>query len=96
MRIPQNAAEVAFGQLVRRRRSELKISQEELAHRANLHRTFVSQLERGKKRPTLTSILSLIGALEMRMPAFFECLDQYLLEKYGGEAISKGSERISR
>ncbi|MBX3628253.1 MAG: helix-turn-helix transcriptional regulator [Rhizobacter sp.] len=57
-------AEVRFGREVRRRREELSISQEELAHRAEVHSSYVSQLERGVKSPTLGVIVRLARALE--------------------------------
>lgn len=53
-----------FGKEVARLRKRLGISQEELAFRAEVHRTYVSQLERGQKSPTLNVILKLSRALE--------------------------------
>lgn len=38
----------AFGLAVRRRREALKISQEELADQAAVHRTYISSIENGK------------------------------------------------
>lgn len=40
----------AFGQVVRRHREALAMSQEDLADRAGIHRTYVSSIERGKVR----------------------------------------------
>ncbi len=45
-----------FGAEVKRRRIQLGISQEKLAERANLHRTYVSDVEAGKRNPSLASI----------------------------------------
>jgi transcriptional regulator with XRE-family HTH domain len=39
------------------------ISQEELAERADIHRTYVSQLERGLKSPTLNTLFKISVAL---------------------------------
>lgn len=47
-----------------RLRRRLGISQEELAFRAEVHRTYISQLERGLKSPTLNMILKLSRALK--------------------------------
>jgi transcriptional regulator with XRE-family HTH domain len=55
-----------FGTILRTFRREAGISQEELAHRADLHRTYVSQLERGLKSPSLGAIEALAGALDRR------------------------------
>lgn len=53
-----------FGEAVRRRRGWLGISQEELAGRAGLHRTYVSDIERGARNPTLEAITCLARALQ--------------------------------
>jgi transcriptional regulator with XRE-family HTH domain len=54
-----------FANQVRRRRKELRISQEELAHRADVHRTFVSQLERGVSNISIDNIARISDALEV-------------------------------
>lgn len=54
---------LAFGTALRARRNALGISQEELAFRSGVHRTFVSELERGVKNPSLTTIARLALAL---------------------------------
>ncbi|MCW5730257.1 MAG: helix-turn-helix transcriptional regulator [Alphaproteobacteria bacterium] len=53
----------AFGLAVRRRRLRLGVSQEELAHRAGMDRTYVSGIERGRRNPTLLVIGRLAAAL---------------------------------
>ncbi len=55
----------AFGEVLRRLRTERGISQEALGHRSGLHRTYVSQLERGLKSPSLKTILRLVAVLEV-------------------------------
>lgn len=52
-----------FGEVLRRYRSDRNISQEELAHRADVDRTFVSRLERGIRQPTITTLIGLGQAL---------------------------------
>ena len=52
-----------FGEVLRRYRSDRNISQEELAHRAEVDRTFVSRLERGVRQPTITTLIGLGQAL---------------------------------
>jgi two-component system, response regulator len=54
-----------FGTSVRAWRSRLGISQEELAGRAGLHRTYVCDVERGARNVTLQSIEKLATALEI-------------------------------
>lgn len=55
--------ESRFGREVRRCRNERGLSQEELAYRAQVHSTYISQLERGLKSPTLGVINRLARAL---------------------------------
>ncbi|HLG69932.1 MAG TPA: helix-turn-helix transcriptional regulator [Chloroflexota bacterium] len=62
----------AFGEAVRRFRDVKGISQEELAFRAGLHRTYVSNLERGLINPTLLSMYTLAEALGTTVVAFLE------------------------
>jgi transcriptional regulator with XRE-family HTH domain len=42
-----------FGQAVRRHRELLRLSQEELADRSGIDRTYISGVERGVRNPTL-------------------------------------------
>lgn len=58
--------EVAFGKVVRRRRREIGVSQEKLAEKADLHRTYVSQIERGLKSPSLKALVAVARALNTR------------------------------
>ncbi len=56
----------AIGQCIRRLRIDLGVSQEELAQRAGIHRTYISQLERGIKSPTLIVLTKIAKALGTR------------------------------
>lgn len=60
-----------FGAAVRSRRNLLGISQEKLAERADLHRTYVSDVERGTRNVSLESIGRLARALEISVSALF-------------------------
>lgn len=63
--IAQHADLVRFGQSVRRYRKHGGLNQEELAQAANLHRTYLSDIERGNRNLSLTSIISLATALNV-------------------------------
>src|SRR3569833_454088 len=52
-----------FGQVLREQRIARQLSQEELALAADVDRTFVSQMERGIRQPTITTLMKLAGAL---------------------------------
>jgi transcriptional regulator with XRE-family HTH domain len=54
-----------FANRVRARRRELGISQEELAERAEVHRTWISQLERGVSNVSIDNIARISEALEI-------------------------------
>lgn len=54
----------AFGRAVKIRRIEIGISQEELAHRADLARSFLSGVEQGTKMASITSVWKLAKALD--------------------------------
>jgi CheY-like chemotaxis protein len=64
-----------FGTSVRAWRSRLGISQEELAGRAGLHRTYVCDIERGARNVSLESIQKLARALEISVAALFSYAD---------------------
>lgn len=58
----------AFAAELRARRSALGISQEELAHRAGVNRTYIAKLELAQNQPTLTVLHSLAVALNGELP----------------------------
>src|SRR5689334_8015023 len=60
-----------FGSAVKGKRTELNISQEELADRAGLHRTYISDVERGARNLSLESIEKLAAALELSVTGLF-------------------------
>ena len=60
--------------LIRRRRTELNLSQEELGNRASLDRTYISGIERGKRNITLETLSRVIDSLSMTHAEFFRLL----------------------
>ena len=56
---------VLFGDAVRKARMKMGISQEELSHRAGLHRTYISSVERGQRNVSLRNIEKIANALEV-------------------------------
>jgi ribosome-binding protein aMBF1 (putative translation factor) len=54
-----------FAANLRRARSKARLSQEELAHSADMHRTALSRLERCERAPEFRTLLRLARALEM-------------------------------
>lgn len=62
----------ALGLRIRALREGAGLSQEALAERAGLHRTYVSSLERGKRNVGLDNILKLAAALGVAPSMLFE------------------------
>ena len=53
-----------IGQTIRKHRRNLNLSQEELAFKANLDRTYISKLEQGQMNTTIKSLTKIANALE--------------------------------
>lgn len=62
----------AFGRRVRELRQARGYSQEELAERSGLHRTYISSLERGQRNVGLDNVHALAMALEVTPAMLFE------------------------
>jgi len=60
---PWEPAARALGVRVRELRSKRGWSQEELAGQARLHRTYIADIERGKRNPSLWTIVRIARAL---------------------------------
>ncbi|MGH0424678.1 MULTISPECIES: helix-turn-helix domain-containing protein [Bacillus] len=57
--------EQIFGSILQEYRLNSKMSQEELAFNSGLDRTYISLLERGKRRPTINTLFALSKALDV-------------------------------
>jgi transcriptional regulator with XRE-family HTH domain len=62
--VRRNPKEI-FGHNVRRIRGEAGLSQEELAYRAKLHRTYISSIERGQRNVSVENIFAIADALKV-------------------------------
>src|ERR1043166_7019909 len=65
-----------FGASVKRQRNRLGLSQEALAERAQLHRTYVTDIERGTRNLSLESIQKLASALGLSVSVLFSRSEQ--------------------
>jgi two-component system, response regulator len=61
-----------LGAAIKTERSVLGISQEQLGERAGLHRTYVSDVERGVRNPSIATVERLADALELPISALFD------------------------
>jgi len=62
---------IKFGKKVREERDRLGLSQEELASRAGVHRTYIGMIERAEKNITLQNIEKIAKALDLKISDFF-------------------------
>ncbi|WP_090171938.1 helix-turn-helix domain-containing protein [Neolewinella agarilytica] len=63
---------VHFGLRVRELRTQNGMSQEQLAFKAGVHRTYIGMIERAEKNVTLISIEKLANALGVSITTLFE------------------------
>jgi transcriptional regulator with XRE-family HTH domain len=61
-----------FGENLLRIRQARKLSQENVAEMAEIHRTQISLLESGRQQPLLETVVRLAGALDVPVEALFE------------------------
>lgn len=62
-----NDINIKFGRCVAQHRQHLKLSQEELADRCQIHRTYIGAIERGEKSPTLNTIAKIAYGLNIEI-----------------------------
>ncbi len=77
----------SFAKVLRRLRKEKKFSQEKFGFEAGLHRTYVSQLERGLKSPSLNTLSLICGILDITMSEFLSMVEQEM-EKNNGDLVA--------
>lgn len=58
--------EISFAKVLKSMRIKRKMSQEELAFRSDLDRTYISMLERGIHQPTISTLFALSKALNIK------------------------------
>lgn len=61
-----------FGQAVQWMRHDLDVSQEELAARAEIHRTYLGDVERGNRNVALVNICRIAAALGVKPSVLFQ------------------------
>lgn len=76
----------AFGKALRKLRKQAKLSQENLAQKAGLDRTYISLLELGQRSPTLSTMLSISRALEVTLVQLAMAIEA---------SLARGDERHS-
>lgn len=72
----QEEIRVAYGRAVRAIRQDKKISQEELGDLCGLHRTYISDIELGKRNVSLENIDKIAHALQVKKSELFIEVEQ--------------------
>lgn len=67
----ESAILIRFGHAIRRLRNEKAISQEAFAAMCDLHRTYISDIELGKRNVSLENIQKMAEALNMKISDVF-------------------------
>lgn len=62
---------ILFGKRVKELRQDQQLSQEKLAHIAGMDRTYVAQVENGKRNISLVNIKKICDALDVSLSSFF-------------------------
>lgn len=72
--------EEAFGLTLQKYRTDAKLSQEQLAFNSGLDRTYISLLERGKRRPTINTVFALAQTLNIKPSILMQDIENILTE----------------
>lgn len=75
MNKPTVLIEKEFGQLLKTLRSELGISQETLAIESELDRSYISMLERGLRKPTISTLFRIAVPLRKKPSEIIQLLE---------------------
>ena len=72
-----------LGQAIRKHREQLDLTQEELAEKAEVHRTYLADIERGTRNPSIESIRRVAYALRIPTSELFETAETNSSSKGG-------------
>lgn len=71
---------LAFGRVLRQKRKVAGLTQEQLAHEADVQRNYVSLIERGVHQPTIIVLFKLAQALRCRPSELIESVELVLTD----------------
>jgi len=66
---------VKVGQRIKELRNQIGISQEALANKADIDRTYVTDVENGRRNISIENLEKLVNALEIQFKDFFDSAD---------------------
>lgn len=73
--VNDNVIKKKFGDTLRYFRKKQEYSQEYVAEKAGLHRTYISDVERGDRNVSLFNIIKICHALNTRPSSFFKYME---------------------
>ena len=73
--------EIAFGRILRSIRSSRSLSQDDLGAKSGYHRTYIGQLERGEKSPSLRTLFNLAATLGVPASEFVKQAERLVGKK---------------
>lgn len=68
----------AYGIILKKYRTEANLSQEKLALKCNLDRTYIGMLERGERQPTISTLFVVSETLKIPASKFIEEMEKLL------------------
>ena len=71
-----------IGERIKYFRKQRKLSREKLSELADLHPTYIGQLERGEKNPSVETIFKICVGLDLPVSSFLEKVDEYQTTEY--------------
>lgn len=71
MAIDPDKAKKRLGAVIRARREEMGLSQEEFANICGVHRTYMGAIERGERNPSLMNIVRIANGLKVKPSELF-------------------------
>lgn len=73
---PRRDIRERFGDAVRDRREALGLTQEAFAERAGIHRTYLSDVERGTRNLSLVNVERIADALDLKLSELFLAVER--------------------
>lgn len=68
----------AYGEIIRQERAKQKLTLQQVAERAYMSRSYLHEIERGKKEPSSEFLMTILNSLDIDFPSFFEEVADYL------------------
>lgn len=66
----------SFANVLKKMRQEKGLTQTEMALQSNFHRTYISQMERGLKSPTLNTLYTLANVFGISLTQLINAVEQ--------------------